>query len=114
MSNYDIMRQAVPGAPVQPAAVRIVLTWLRVTRVSSSIVPRTGWPVAGLASATVAADTCLEAGIVSTVAMLKGADGPAWLAEAPPHVYVDAEGRLGGSALTRPTSGTAPSASSCR
>ena len=76
--------------------------------------PRTGWPVAGLASATVAADTCLEAGIVSTVAMLKGADGPAWLAEAPPHVYVDAEGRLGGSALTRPTSGTAPSASSCR
>lgn len=36
--------------------------------------PRTGWPVAeAAASITVAADTCTQAGMLSTLAMLKGA-----------------------------------------
>jgi thiamine biosynthesis lipoprotein len=42
--------------------------------------PRTGWPVEGLASVSVAASHCLIAGTATTVAMLKGAvAGPAWL-----------------------------------
>ena len=64
--------------------------------------PRTGWPVAGLASATVAAETCLSAGALSTIALLKGAGGIAWLeAHAPNHIYLDRENRLGGGALGR-------------
>ena len=39
--------------------------------------PRTGWPVAGLASVSVVAPHCLVAGSASTIAMLRGADGPA-------------------------------------
>lgn len=88
--------------------------------------PRTGWPVRGLSSVTVAADTCLRAGLTSTIAMLKGEDGAAWLREAAtPHIHVDAGNHIGGSALsqgddreiTRPMrspSETAPSDSSFR
>ena len=62
--------------------------------------PRTGWPVEGLASATVVARDRLTAGACSTVAILKGEAGIAWLREqAPAHVYVDRAHRLGGSAL---------------
>jgi thiamine biosynthesis lipoprotein len=60
--------------------------------------PTTGWPVSGLASVTVAADSCLRAGLYSTIAMLKGADGARWLQETEAlHVYVDADNRVGGS-----------------
>ena len=41
--------------------------------------PKTGRPVHGLSSVTVMADRCLIAGTMSTVAMLKGRDGSAWL-----------------------------------
>lgn len=41
--------------------------------------PITGWPVNGLASVTVAADFCLVAGSVSTIAMLKEEAGKQWL-----------------------------------
>ncbi len=41
--------------------------------------PRTGWPARGLASVSVIADTCLAAGTLATVAMLKGDSGAAWL-----------------------------------
>ncbi len=62
--------------------------------------PRTGWPVEGLISVTVAAESCLTAGAFSTVAILKGEGGIAWLGEhAPAHLYVDRALRLGGSAL---------------
>lgn len=62
--------------------------------------PMTGWPVEGLASVTVVAETCAEAGALSTVAMLKGKDGIDWLSRhAGPHVYIDRAGRLGGSAI---------------
>ncbi|MGD0641471.1 MAG: FAD:protein FMN transferase [Roseiarcus sp.] len=63
--------------------------------------PRTGWPVRGLSSVTVAASTCLRAGLYSTIAMLKGEDGAQWLEEvAAPHVHVDAASRVGGSLLS--------------
>lgn len=41
--------------------------------------PRTGWPVEGMCSASVISDSCMLAGTISTIAMLKGRDGPAWL-----------------------------------
>jgi thiamine biosynthesis lipoprotein len=49
--------------------------------------PRDGWPVRGAPrSVTVAAPTCTEAGLLSTLAMLQGPDAEAWLAEqAVPH-----------------------------
>ncbi len=44
--------------------------------------PTTGWPVADAPrSVTVAADTCTQAGMLSTMAMLKGADAEKFLAE---------------------------------
>jgi thiamine biosynthesis lipoprotein len=43
--------------------------------------PRSGWPVRGAPrSVTVAAPTCTEAGLLSTLAMLQGAGAEAWLA----------------------------------
>jgi len=41
--------------------------------------PKTGWPAQGLASVSVIADTCLAAGSLATIAMLKGDGGAAWL-----------------------------------
>lgn len=49
-------------------------------RYSHILDPRTGWPVAGLASVTVRHSACTVAGTLATVAMLKGGDGAAWLA----------------------------------
>jgi thiamine biosynthesis lipoprotein len=43
--------------------------------------PRTGWPVSGLASVSVVAPSALIAGSLSTIAMLKGTSGLAWLRE---------------------------------
>jgi len=60
--------------------------------------PRTGWPVRHLASVSVIADFCVVAGSASTIAMLKEAEGPAWLESlALPHLWVDVNGRTGGT-----------------
>lgn len=60
--------------------------------------PRTGQPVAHLASVTVHADHCVVAGSASTIAMLKEVEGPAWLASLGlPHFWVTGDGRCGGS-----------------
>lgn len=68
-------------------------------RYSHILSPRTGWPVHGLASVTVMAERCVLAGSASTTAMLKESEGPAWLAELGlPHVWIDLEGRMGGTA----------------
>ena len=49
--------------------------------------PRTGWPIAGLASVTVLASCCLIAGSASTIALLHGDRARAWLdALGLPHV----------------------------
>lgn len=62
--------------------------------------PRSGWPVEGLSSVTVAAPTCQAAGLAATIAMLKGAEGAAWLKGASlPFICVDPSGGLLGSAL---------------
>ena len=60
--------------------------------------PRTGWPVRHLAAVSVAADYCVIAGSAATIGMLLEREGPEWLRELGlPHVWVDVEGRSGGS-----------------
>jgi FAD:protein FMN transferase len=63
--------------------------------------PRTGWPVQGLAAVSVQAPLAVVAGSATTIAMLMGRDGPAWLdGLGLPHLWVDAEGQVGGSLLS--------------
>jgi thiamine biosynthesis lipoprotein len=46
---------------------------------SHVINPKTGWPVSGIKSVSVATDHCITAGSISTIAMLKGKQGLKWL-----------------------------------
>jgi thiamine biosynthesis lipoprotein len=63
-------------------------------RYSHILNPKTGWPVSGLASVSVAADRCLAAGACSTIAMLKGEAGARWLADRSiAHAWIDQDGR---------------------
>jgi len=48
-------------------------------RYSHILDPRTGWPLAETSAVSVASERCLAAGSFSTIAMLKGANGSAWL-----------------------------------
>jgi len=65
--------------------------------------PRTGWPVRGLSAVTVAASHCLVAGTLTTIGMLKGEQGAAWLDSLGAScLYVTEAGRLGGSLLAQP------------
>lgn len=65
--------------------------------------PKTGWPVQGVAAASVVADKCLLAGTVSTVAMLQGHAAADWLAQMGlPHLVIDADLKICGSLLTVP------------
>ncbi|GBL03626.1 FAD:protein FMN transferase [Glaciecola sp. KUL10] len=41
--------------------------------------PKTGWPTKGLAGVSVFTEQCVVAGTLSTIAMLKGAEGLSWL-----------------------------------
>lgn len=50
------------------------------TRYCHVLNPHTGWPVAHWQSVSVLAANTTTAGALSTIAMLKGADAPAWLA----------------------------------
>lgn len=60
--------------------------------------PRTGWPVQGLASVTVRAESCLIAGSLATMAMLKGKVGAEWLREiGVSATWVDTAGNIGGN-----------------
>ena len=67
-------------------------------RFSHILNPKTGWPVEGLPSVTVVEDTCLKAGIASTIALLSGEGGAEWLRRSgTAHLFVDASGSLAGS-----------------
>ncbi|BCU05642.1 FAD:protein FMN transferase [Allochromatium tepidum] len=62
--------------------------------------PRTGWPVLGLVSVSVIAASCLVAGSLSTIAMLKGRAGIEWLHSLDvPHLWIDADGGRGGAGV---------------
>lgn len=66
-------------------------------RYSHVLDPRSGWPVQGLASVSVLAPQCLIAGTATTIAMLKGEAGEAWLAGLGLRwLAVDGQGRLAG------------------
>ncbi len=57
--------------------------------------PRSGWPPQHWQSVTVIAPVCLAAGALSTIAMLKGPEAPAFLdAQRVPWLAVDAAGAL--------------------
>jgi thiamine biosynthesis lipoprotein len=57
--------------------------------------PRSGWPAQGWRSVSVSAPACLAAGAISTIAMLKGGDGLAFLrGEAVNFLAVDAQGAV--------------------
>jgi len=69
-------------------------------RYSHILDPTTGWPVTGLAAVSVQAECCMVAGSVSTIAMLKGTAGAAWLQTlSVPHLWIDTGGRHGGTLL---------------
>jgi thiamine biosynthesis lipoprotein len=68
-----------------------------VGRLGHILSPVTGRPVHGLASVSVIADTCLVAGSLATIAMLKADGGAGWLGElAVPSLWLDAAGCTGG------------------
>ncbi len=67
-------------------------------RYSHILSPKDGWPVQGLTSVTVLSEQCVLAGSISTTAMLKAAQGAAWLSQLGlPHVWVDLAGKIGGT-----------------
>ena len=68
-------------------------------RYSHILDPRSGWPVQGLACASVLAPSCLIAGTATTIAMLMGeVEGPRWLdALGLPNVRMRASGQVSGS-----------------
>lgn len=64
-------------------------------RYSHILDPLTGWPVQGLTAVSVIAPHCVIAGSTSTIPMLRGARGKAWLDEVElPYLWFDDDGRL--------------------
>ncbi len=62
--------------------------------------PQTGWPVNYMAAVSVIGEFCVVAGSASTIGMLKGEVGPAWLnALGLPHLWVNVQGESGGSLM---------------
>lgn len=90
---WQVGREALQGASAVPAGVIRLHSGALATsgdtrrflirngvRYSHILDPTTGWPIVGApASVTVAADTCVQAGVLSTLAMLKGNDAEAFL-----------------------------------
>lgn len=77
--------QYLAKPPIQQGAAATSGTYEKVTTINKKnyshlMDPRTGHPIeTNLASVTIIADSCVIAGSLSTIAMLKGNDGPAWL-----------------------------------
>ncbi|MBW2271821.1 MAG: FAD:protein FMN transferase [Deltaproteobacteria bacterium] len=77
--------------------------WVDGQRYGHILNPRTGWPVRGLASVSVAASHCLVAGSASTIAMLKeGREALGWLdALGLPNLRIDQSNRVSGTLRER-------------
>lgn len=99
---------ALKTLPIQRGAIatsgdyerRIVVDGVRYGHVLNC---RTGWPVSYLASVSVIAELCVVAGSISTIAMLKEEEGPAWLRELGlPHLWMSIDGNVGGSLIDAP------------
>lgn len=103
-----------PRSPGQPIAMVPLLSgslassgdyerfmYIDGVRYSHLLNPKTGWPVESLASVTVIADPCVVAGSATTIAMLKGHEGLAWLeALGLPYLAIDRDGQHYGDALS--------------
>ena len=62
-------------------------------RYSHILDPRTGWPVRGLRAVSVVGPNCLIAGSTSTIGMLKGEAGKAWLdSTGMTYIWIDEDG----------------------
>ncbi len=60
--------------------------------------PHTGWPARGLRSVSVISPSCVVAGSLATIAMLKGRDGIVWLRSlSVRHLFIDADDTIGGT-----------------
>ncbi|MER2513523.1 MAG: FAD:protein FMN transferase [Nitrosomonas ureae] len=70
------------------------------TRYSHVLNPKTGWPVHYMAAVSVLGEFCVVAGSASTIGMLKGENGAAWLNTLGlPHLWVNVSGESGGSLM---------------
>ncbi len=75
-------------------------------RYSHLLNPTTGWPETSFASVTVTAERCVIAGSATTVAMLKGGDGEAWLDSLGlPYLAIDQDGKQQGHIMSHPATG---------
>ncbi len=69
-------------------------------RYSHILNPMTGWPVQGLRAVSVIGPNCLIAGSTSTIAMLNGEQGKAWLeSTGMSYIWIDENCEFDGSAL---------------
>jgi thiamine biosynthesis lipoprotein len=106
-SHWEILVQDTPADPAQqvalPAGLAMATSSTRKRRWSQSGMPRHhildpqfGLPVEPVwRSATVAAPSCLRANALSTAAIVRGTDAPAWLAEVGADArLVDRRGRV--------------------
>ena len=94
-ASWQIGREALQGPSALPSSLIQLQTGALATsgdtrryllkdgiRYGHILDPTTGWPVAGApASITVAADTCVQAGMLCTLAMLRGPEAEAMLAD---------------------------------
>jgi len=92
-ASWQIGREALQGPSATPSGLIQLRTGALATsgdtrryllkdgiRYSHILDPTTGWPIAGApASITVAADTCVQAGVLCTLAMLHGSEAEAML-----------------------------------
>lgn len=73
-------------------------------RFSHILNPLTGWPVEGMASISVAAPTCLAAGLAASIALLQGESAEEFLArQGLDSLTIAQDGRIGGSIAGRIT-----------
>lgn len=94
-ASWQIGREALQGPSASPSGLIRLQTGALATsgdtrryllkdgiRYGHILDPTTGWPVAGApASITVAADTCVQAGMLCTLAMLRGPEAESMLAD---------------------------------
>ncbi len=93
MANINVSRGGVASSGDYERC--IILNGKRYSHVLN---PKTGWPVAGMASITVIAEQCVIAGSISTISMLKERQGKRWIKDLGlSYLWMDQKGRLGGT-----------------
>ncbi len=97
LGNVEIQRGALASSGDYERC--IIVDGVRYGHILS---PATGWPEPGLASVSVVAESCLVAGSLTTIAMLKGKGGVEWLKTLrEPFLWVDEAGTNGGTLVLK-------------